>query len=280
MSLMTTDQSSGILLAVIEDINEADTASPIHHASGGDQGEGTVLRSKLALLVAVLLVVAGCGQQSQTTEAAEAQEPVDRVTTTTVLSAEEPSGDTSGEEAPGPQPPPDLSLVPDRTAPAALGTVELPTEPVEIRAVLAAMPESLAGEERVEIPQLPQPASRYDLGYGQVALEGISMGPRLHLTVIDVQSGDFFPTNWTGPDVIAFRLAFRRTRRRRMMRSLTRPAVTEKSSGCLRNPSWAQQAHRRHRPPSLLCGPRLTANGCSVLLLTLPSISTYSSRRS
>ena len=121
---------------------------------------------------------------------------------------EEPSEGTFGEEAPAPQPRPDLSLVPDRTAPGALGRVELPAEPEEIQAVLASMPESLAGEQRVETPQLPEPASRYDLGYGQVVLEGISMGPKLHLTVIDVQSGDFFPTNFTGPDVIAFRFAF------------------------------------------------------------------------
>ncbi len=167
-----------------------------------------MVRSKLALLVAVLLVVVGCGQQSQPTEAPEAQEPVDRVTTGTVLTAEELNEGTFGEETPGPQPRPDLSVVPDRTAPGALGRVELPAQPEEIRAMLASMPETLAGEQRDEIPQLAETASRYDLGYGQVELEGISMGPKLHLTVIDVQSGDFFPTNWTGPDVIAFRFAF------------------------------------------------------------------------
>lgn len=167
-----------------------------------------MVKSRLALVVAVLVVVAGCGQQSQTTEAAEAAEPLDRVTTRTVLSGEELSESTLGAEAPGPQPRPDLSVVPDRPAPGALGGVELPAQPEEIRAVLASMPESLVGEQRVEIPQLPETASRYDFGYGQVVLEGISMGPRLHLTVIDVQSGDFFPTNWTGPDVIAFRFGF------------------------------------------------------------------------
>ena len=103
----------------------------------------------------------------------------------------------------GPAPPPDLQGFPLAPAPDELATVALPDNVRAVTALLERLPPEVAGHMRS--PQLDRISpERARVGYGE---DRRIAGPRnslLWIQAMDVTTGDFFPTNWTGGQVVAF----------------------------------------------------------------------------
>jgi len=100
-------------------------------------------------------------------------------------------------------PPPDLRAFPTAPAPGELATVLLPETESAVSALIQRLPPAVAGHQRlVAVP--PANAGAVVVGYGEDRRIADSPNPLLRLLVIDMRNGDFFPTNWTGGQVVGF----------------------------------------------------------------------------
>lgn len=100
-------------------------------------------------------------------------------------------------------PPPDLRAVPTAPAPGELATVLLPETEGAVSALIQRLPPAVAGHPRSSAVLAARPGAIV-AGYGedrQIADVGNFI---LRLMVIDLRKGDFFPTNWTGGQVVGF----------------------------------------------------------------------------
>lgn len=99
--------------------------------------------------------------------------------------------------------PPDLQRFPTARAPNELGTVTLPDTPSAIEALFGRLPSEIAGH--VRSPQFDRMfPERPSAGYGEDSrIPGIRT-PLVWIQAIDMSRGDFFPTHWTGGQVVAF----------------------------------------------------------------------------
>jgi hypothetical protein len=103
--------------------------------------------------------------------------------------------------------PPDLQGFPTAPAPDELGTVTLPDTVSAVKALFERLPSEIAGH--VRSPQFDRISpERASVGYGEdPRIDSRITGVRtalLWLQAIDLSRGDFFPTNWTGGQVVAF----------------------------------------------------------------------------
>ncbi len=102
----------------------------------------------------------------------------------------------------GPVPTPDLRDFPTAPAPGNLAAVPLPNDFSEVTAVFEQLPPEITGHPRS--PQLDRIAPERSLvGYGEDQRIPDVSSPRLAIQAIDLTKGDFFPTNWTGGQVVA-----------------------------------------------------------------------------
>lgn len=99
--------------------------------------------------------------------------------------------------------PPDLQGFPTARAPDELGTVTLPDTVSAVEALFERLPSEVAGH--VRSPQFDRlTPERASVGYGEdPRISGLRTA-LLWLQAIDLSRGDFFPTNWTGGQVVAF----------------------------------------------------------------------------
>jgi hypothetical protein len=100
-------------------------------------------------------------------------------------------------------PPPDLQGFPAAQAPDGLAAVPLPDSISAVTAVFERLPNQVAGHTRA--PQLDRmPPDRVLVGYGEDRRIGDIRTPLLRLQAVDIAKGDFYPTNWTGGQVVAY----------------------------------------------------------------------------
>ena len=96
-------------------------------------------------------------------------------------------------------PPPDIQGFPTAPAPDELATVALPDTVSAVTALFERLPAEIAGHARS--PQVDRMSpERVSVGYGK---RGGGVFP-VWLLAIDLTRGNFFPTNWTGGQVVAF----------------------------------------------------------------------------
>jgi hypothetical protein len=99
--------------------------------------------------------------------------------------------------------PPDLQGFPTARAPDELGTVTLPDTVSAVQALFERLPSEVAGH--VRSPQFDRISpERASVGYGEDPRISGVRSPLLWLQAIDLSRGGFFPTNWTGGQVVAF----------------------------------------------------------------------------
>jgi hypothetical protein len=99
-------------------------------------------------------------------------------------------------------PPPDLQGVPTAPAPADLATDALPDTGSAVPALVERLPADVAGHARsLQFDRIPERAS---VGYGEDRRITGVRSFLLWLQAIDLTRGDFFPTNWTGGQVVAY----------------------------------------------------------------------------
>jgi hypothetical protein len=99
--------------------------------------------------------------------------------------------------------PPDLRGFPKARAPDDLGTVTLPDTVNTVKAVFERLPSEIAGHLR--LPRLDRISpERASVGYGEDPRVGGVSTPLLWLQAVDVSRERFFPTHWTGAQVVAF----------------------------------------------------------------------------
>ncbi len=100
-------------------------------------------------------------------------------------------------------PPPDLQGFPTARAPDDLATVALPDTISAVTALFERLPSEVAGHTRS--PQLdPITPKRATVGYGVDRRIAGGIASLLWLQAIDLTKNAFFPTNWTGGQVVAF----------------------------------------------------------------------------
>ena len=100
-------------------------------------------------------------------------------------------------------PPPDLQAFPTAPAPGDLATVLLPDTERTVAALIQRLPPVVAGHQRVVAVQPSMPGAVV-VGYGEDRRIADVPNPLLRLLVIDLRKADFFPTNWTGGQVVGF----------------------------------------------------------------------------
>jgi hypothetical protein len=100
-------------------------------------------------------------------------------------------------------PPPDLRAFPTAPAPGELATVLLPETERTVSALIQRLPPAVAGHQRV-VAVRPAISGAVVVGYGEDRRIADVPNPFLRLQVIDLRKGDFFPTNWTGGQVVGF----------------------------------------------------------------------------
>jgi hypothetical protein len=100
-------------------------------------------------------------------------------------------------------PPPDLRAFPMAPAPADLATTVFPETADAISALIEWLPPAVAGHQRSPQLDLLRP-ERVVIGYGDDRrIPGVP-NPYVRLQVIDLGVGDFFPTSWTGGQVVGY----------------------------------------------------------------------------
>lgn len=99
--------------------------------------------------------------------------------------------------------PPDLRAMPPAAAPGELGSVVLPESARAVSALIARLPPAVAGHQRT-VALRPGITGSVVVGYGEDRRRPDVPGAVLRLQVIDLRNGDFFPTNWSGGDVVGF----------------------------------------------------------------------------
>jgi hypothetical protein len=96
---------------------------------------------------------------------------------------------------------PDLRAFPRAPAPGELTTVLLPDTEHAVSALIERLPPAVAGHLRSPQFDLQLP-ERIVVGYGEDRRIADVPNPLLRFLVIDLRKGDFFPTNWTGGQVV------------------------------------------------------------------------------
>jgi hypothetical protein len=99
-------------------------------------------------------------------------------------------------------PPPDLQAFPTAPAPGELATVLLPETERTVSALIQRLPSEVAGHQ--QLAAQPAISGRVVVGYGEDRRLGDVPNPVLRLQVLDLRKGGFFPTNWTGGQVVGF----------------------------------------------------------------------------
>ncbi len=89
---------------------------------------------------------------------------------------------------------PASSTLPAGTAPFGLGHVVLPTDTAGISALFGRLPDLVASEPRIV---MPEQGDRLMVGYGT---EDPGFGPPLSLQALNFAAGDFFPRSFTAGD--------------------------------------------------------------------------------
>src|SRR5215217_4704508 len=102
------------------------------------------------------------------------------------------------QQAATPHPASAITEVPPAAAPADLGSVQLPADASGIVALLAGLPERVAGESRAQMSGGGE-ADRFVVSFGD---DADGLGPPLIIQVVDVSTGDFYPAGWTADRVI------------------------------------------------------------------------------
>jgi hypothetical protein len=100
-------------------------------------------------------------------------------------------------------PPPDLRAFPTQPAPGELASVLLPATEATVSALIERLPPAVAGHQRSPAVR-PAITGSVVVGYGEDRRIADVPSPVLRLQVIDLRNGDFFPTNWTGGQVVGF----------------------------------------------------------------------------
>jgi hypothetical protein len=100
-------------------------------------------------------------------------------------------------------PPPDLRAFPTAPAPGELATVLFPETERTVSALIQRLPPAVAGYQR-SIAVRPAIEGAVVVGYGEDRRIADVPNPFLRLQVIDLRKGGFFPTNWTGGQVVGF----------------------------------------------------------------------------
>ena len=100
-------------------------------------------------------------------------------------------------------PPPDLRAFPTAPAPGELATVLLPDTERTVSALIQRLPPVVAGHQKVAAVR-PAIAGAVVVGYGEDRRIADVPNSFLRLQVVDLRKGDFFPTNWTGGQVVGF----------------------------------------------------------------------------
>jgi hypothetical protein len=99
-------------------------------------------------------------------------------------------------------PPPDLRSFPTAPAPGELASVLLPENERTLSDLIQRLPSEVAGHQQLAVqPAIP---GRVVVGYGEDRRLGDVPNPFLRFQVLDLRKGGFFPTNWTGGQVVGF----------------------------------------------------------------------------
>lgn len=157
------------------------------------------MRPKLWAIVALTLTAGGCGvRASNSTTVSATALAHDRAGP---VHAEEQAADGSA-AALLERLLPDLDGFPTMPALGELGTITLPGDVSEVTALFEWLPSEVGGHART--PQLDRTsAERSFVGYGEDRRTGEVRTALLQVQAIDLTKGDFFPTNWTGGQVVA-----------------------------------------------------------------------------
>ena len=101
-------------------------------------------------------------------------------------------------------PPPDVQGFPTAPAPNELATVPLPDTVSAVTALFEQLPAAVAGHMRSPAQVDRISPERLSVGYGEDRRIPGGRTALLWLLAIDLTRGDFFPTNWTGGQVVAY----------------------------------------------------------------------------
>lgn len=96
---------------------------------------------------------------------------------------------------------PDPANLPQEKAPFEIAELAIPAGSMEVEAILAEMPTTVAGLSRSERIERPD---RTGIAYGD---ETPAVGYPLEIVVISFERGDFFPSDFTAGDYVAMALA-------------------------------------------------------------------------
>ena len=109
---------------------------------------------------------------------------------------------TATRTTPGARGRPDPARLPVAPAPGGLGSARFPDDREGIEALLARLPDTIAGQPRA--PQFTRSGpGALTAGYGERRLSGGPGQPALALRVINVPESEFYPPDWGAADVIA-----------------------------------------------------------------------------
>jgi hypothetical protein len=99
---------------------------------------------------------------------------------------------------PDPTQPPNMDVLPQRTAPRELTVAAVPDNEREIASIFARLPQEAAGMQRAS--QLDQAGpDRYSVAYGEVQDQGVTVS----IHAIDISAAQFYPPGWNAGQVIA-----------------------------------------------------------------------------
>jgi len=91
-----------------------------------------------------------------------------------------------------------VDRLPQAVGPGGIGTVTWPDPRDGVASLMGALPPVVAGEPRTR-PPVDGATDRLRVSYGEAG----PLGPPLVVQVLDVASGDFYPSGWTGAEVVA-----------------------------------------------------------------------------
>jgi hypothetical protein len=99
---------------------------------------------------------------------------------------------------PSPDQPPDMGVLPQRSAPRELTAATVPDDSAAIAAVFARLPNEAAGLPRAAQFDQMGP-DRYSAAYGEIQEQGVTAS----IHAIDISAGQFYPPGWNAGQVIA-----------------------------------------------------------------------------
>lgn len=99
---------------------------------------------------------------------------------------------------PSPNQPPDMGVLPQRSAPSELTAAAVPDDTTTIAAVFSRLPSQAAGLPRaMQFDQMGP--DRYSAAYGEIQEQGVTAS----IHAIDISAGQFYPPGWNAGQVIA-----------------------------------------------------------------------------